>query len=82
MRLTRAGYEALVRMELQHYDFAVDPMTVTSRLIIAMDRKLQMPYYIVFKKQMPVKIVFFGSQEAVWANLYGDLKKFIDNYQP
>ena len=28
------------------------------------------------------KIVFFGSQEAVMVNLYGDLKKYLDNYQP
>jgi hypothetical protein len=82
MRLTKTGYEAFVQMDLEHYDFAVDPMSVTSRLIIAMDRKLQMPYYILFKKQVPVKIIFFGSQEAVWAKLYGDIRKFIDNYQP
>jgi hypothetical protein len=25
--------------------------------------------------------VFFGSREAVMVNLYGDLKKFLDNYK-
>jgi hypothetical protein len=45
-----------------------------------MDRRLQQPYYIVTKKMIPVKIIFFGSKEAMIANLYGDIKKFIDNY--
>ena len=29
---------------------------------------------------MPVKLVFFGSKEAMLANLYGDIDKFLDNY--
>jgi hypothetical protein len=83
MRLTRLGYETFINhLDLEHYNFPVEPFDINSRLIVAMDRKLQMPYYIETKKMMPIRIVFFGSKEAVMANLYGGIKKFIDNYQP
>jgi hypothetical protein len=39
-----------------------------------------MPYYIVATKGVPKAVVFFDSKEAVLANLYGDLEKFLDNY--
>ena len=83
LRLTDTGYRTFTELlELQHYDFNIaDPIEVDSRLIVAMDRRLQQPYYIVTKKKIPVQIVFFGSQEAVMANLYGNIKKFIDNYR-
>ena len=76
MRLTKTGYEAFVQMDLEHYDFAVDPMSVTSRLIIAMDRKLQMPYYILFKKQVPVKIIFY----AYLTQYFNYLLEIVSNY--
>lgn len=83
MRLTKLGYETFIdHFKLEHYDVAVDPFEVTSKLILAMDRKLQMPYYIETKKKMPTKIIFFGSREAMMANLYGGVQKFIDSYQP
>jgi hypothetical protein len=48
--------------------------------VLALDRKLQMPYYIVGKKKIPVDLVMFGSKEAMLVNLYGDLDKFLRNY--
>ena len=81
MRLTKEGYETFTRLlKLEHYDYNLKPFDLDSRLMIAMDRRLQQPYYIVTKKMMPVQIVFFGSKEAMMANLYGNIKKFIDNY--
>jgi hypothetical protein len=50
-------------------------------MIIALDRKLQQPWFIIMHKQMPRTLVFFGSKEAMMANLYGNLKKFLDNYR-
>ena len=83
MRLTSAGYLAFLNLlEIEHYVFNLKPFDVNSKLIVAMDRKLQQPYYIVTKKMMPMQLVFFGSREAMMVNLYGDLKKFIDNYAP
>lgn len=82
MRLTKAGYLTFLNLlKLEHYNFNLEPFDLNSKLIIAMDRRLQQPYYIVTKKMMPIQIVFFGSKEAMMANLYGDIRKFIDNYQ-
>jgi hypothetical protein len=81
LRLTKMGYEALAKhIELEHYDYNVEPFVINSKMIIALDRKLQQPWYIYTVKMMPRTLVFFGSKEAMMANLYGDLKKFLDNY--
>ena len=81
MRLTNAGAEIFLKqLKLEHYKFKLDPFELNSKLVIAMDRRLQQPYYIVTKKMMPIELIFFGSKEAMMANLYGDLKKFLDNY--
>lgn len=82
MRLTATGYHAFVRdLDLEHYEYEItDPMLFTQQLILDLDRKMQMPYYIHAVKGIPKKLVFFGSREAVMVNLYGDLKRFLDNY--
>jgi hypothetical protein len=82
MRLTDTGYNAFTKLlKLEHYDYNLDPFDLDSKIIVAMDRRLQQPYYIVSKKKMPTQIIFFGSKEAMMANLYGNIKKFIDNYR-
>jgi hypothetical protein len=84
MRLTKTGHDAFKQdLDLTHYEFTVDdPSNFTQHLILDLDRKMQMPYYIHAVKGVPKKVIFFGSQEAVMVNLYGDLKKFIDKYAP
>lgn len=84
MRLTNPGYHVFKKhLDLTHYEFPIDdPTEFTQHLILDLDRKMQMPYYISATKGIPKKIIFFGSREAVMVNLYGNLKKFIDNYQP
>ena len=84
MRLTGPGYQAFVKdLELECYEYAIDnPMLFNQQTILDLDRKMQMPYYISATKGIPKKIVFFGSKEAVMVNLYGNLKKFLDNYEP
>ena len=84
MRLTGPGYTVFTeQLELARYEFAItDPHQFNQHVILALDRKIQMPYYISATKGIPKKIVFFGSQEAVMVNLYGDLQKFLDNYEP
>ena len=82
MRLTKFGYETFTKLlELEEYPFEVDAMTVDSRMIVMLDRRLQHPWYLVFEKKMPKAIVFFSSHEAMLANLYGNLKQFVDNYK-
>ena len=82
MRLTTAGYRAFCdELDLTHYEFPInDPHAFNQQLILEMDSKLQMPYYISATKGIPKKIAFFGSKEAIMINLYGDLKKYLDNY--
>jgi hypothetical protein len=84
MRLTSAGYHAFTEeLDLEHYTYNVnDPTDINQQMILDMDRKLQMPYYIHAVKGVPKKVMFFGSKEAMVTNLYGDLKKFLDNYTP
>ncbi len=82
MRLTASGYATFVQvLDLEHYEYTInDPVAFTQHTILDLDRKLQMPYYIHVIKGVPKKIIFFGSQEAMLANLYGALDKFLSNY--
>ena len=84
MRLTSVGYSALAEdLDLEHYSYSIDdPHTFNKQLILKLDRKMQMPYYIHAVKGIPKRIIFFGSQEAVMVNLYGNLEQFLDNYKP
>ena len=84
MRLTALGYQTFVNeLELEHYAYSIDdPLLFNQQTILKLDRKMQMPYFIETKKGIPKRIVFFGSQEAVMVNLYGNLQQFLDNYEP
>jgi hypothetical protein len=84
MRLTGIGYRTFTEdLNLEHYSYPIDdPLLFNQRTILKLDRKMQMPYYIHAVKGIPKRIVFFGSQEAVMINLYGNLQQFLDNYQP
>lgn len=82
MRLTKYGYDAFVdELDLEFYKFEIpNPEKFTQRTVLALDRQLQMPYYMSRDKGLYRNLIFFGSKEAVLANLYGDLTKFLDNY--
>jgi hypothetical protein len=82
LRLTAVGYYVLVRdLEIEHYAYTIpDSSKITQRTILALDRNLQSPYYIHIEKHKIQKLIFFGSKEAMLANLYGDLEKFLKSY--
>ena len=82
MRLTGPGHTVFTeQLDLARYEWPIsDPHQLNQHMILALDRKMQMPYYISATKGIPKKIVFFGSKEAVMINLYGDLQKFLENY--
>ena len=84
MRLTSVGYSALADMlDLEHYSYNIDnPHVFDKHLILKLDRKMQMPYYIHAVKGIPKKIVFFSGKEAIMVNLYGNIEQFLDNYRP
>ena len=82
MRLTKHGYDAFVHeLDIEYYEFSIPEKTkFNQKTILALDRRLQMPYYLQREKHRISKLVFFGSREAVLVNLYGDLEKFLENY--
>lgn len=82
LRLTKSGYDAFINeLGLERYEFEIPKDTVfTNRTVLALDHRLQTPYYIVRDNHRVTKLVFFGSREAVLVNLYGDLEKFLNNY--
>lgn len=82
MRLTKSGYDALAKeLELEYYEFTIPPTAkFTYGTILALDKRLKTPYYLGRDRGKFVKIVFFGSKEAVLVNLYGDIEKFLNNY--
>ena len=81
LRLTDHGFYVFSRvLELAHYDLDIRPILGNRRIILALDRKLQSPYYIKIEKRIPVEICMFGSREAVVAQLYGNVEKFLRNY--
>ena len=84
LRLTGPGYHAFTeQLDLARYEWAItDPHAFNKHTILALDKKMQMPYYIHAVKGIPKKVILFGSQEAVMVNLYGNLEQFLDNYQP
>jgi hypothetical protein len=82
MRLTAAGYEMMhdvLKLESWRLDLAEQPRQIfTKRLILALDRKLEWPYYIEVNVRKRIRhIVFFGSREAMMATMYGDLEKWV-----
>jgi len=81
MRLTTAGYTTFTKiLELEHYQYNInDPVSFTQQTVLDLDRKLQMPYYIHVVKGLPRQVIFFGSREAMLANLYGNLSRFLEN---
>lgn len=82
LRLSELGYFVMKKiLDIESYEIAINWETFDRRTILSLDRKLQMPYYIAVKKKIPQSIVFFGSREAMLAQLYGDINKFLDNYK-
>ncbi len=82
LRLTDIGYFVLKNMlDIESYNMEIDLEKFDRQMLLQLDRQLQMPYYIVVKKKLPVTIVMFGSREAMLARLYGNLNKFLENYK-
>ena len=83
MRLTTVGYAVFSKdLDLAQYSFDLDnPFVLNGTMILEMDQKLQMPYYILARTGLR-KIILFGSSEALIATLYGDFKRWLDSYQP
>ena len=82
MRLSDAGFGVFC----QHCESK--PYEVLSRwdassdlkVLLQLDKKIPSPYWTE-KDRIARRIVFFGSDVAMWYSLYGDLTKFLENYR-
>ena len=76
MRLTSTGFKVLKDLKFEYWDFMLPANFArkNKRIILGLDRKLQFPYYYGQKR-----LSFFGSQEAMMANLTGDLESWLAN---
>jgi hypothetical protein len=78
MRLTDHGFYVLDRvLGIAHYGIDIKPTMASQRIVLTLDRKLQTPYYVEIDKRIPVRLHMFGSKEAMTAQLFGDLEKFL-----
>ena len=78
MRLTDVGFAALtdgLGLEPRRFDIPENYSIKNKRLLLSLDRKLKWPYYLDKKH-----IYFFSDKEAMMAELYPDLKDFLDLY--
>jgi hypothetical protein len=79
-RLTNKGYELFSEyLELEHYTVDLNVPSLSIKMLLDLDHKLKHPYYLHIYKHN-VDLILFDSKEAMLANLYGDMKKFLDNY--
>lgn len=77
LRLTDQGYHVFDNhLELDSYTFELPPKLLTPRNLLALDRQMTCPYYLVNKRKHN-KIIMFGSREAMMATLHGDMQRFI-----
>jgi hypothetical protein len=77
LRLTEKGLATFELLDLEKYTVPVDVKAINKKGLLELDKKLDFPYYIDYKKK---QLVMFSSREAMLATLYGDLQKFLENY--
>ena len=77
LRLTYEGYRVFSDcLELSSYSFDLPEKLLTPKNLIALDRHMTCPYYMVNNRKLN-KLVMFGSKEAMMAALHGDMQRFI-----
>ena len=87
LRLTKHGYEILHDV-LQYESWSLDlntpiNITISKRIVLDLDRKLEWPYYLDFSPRKKTRrLVFFGSREAMMATMYGDLSRWLASITP
>jgi hypothetical protein len=80
LRLTDLGYKFLTDIgTFEKYQIPIPAIDLNQSLLLALDKKLQFPYYIK-KKTKDSYIAFFSSKEATLVGLYGDIAQFLSNY--
>ncbi len=75
-RLTRAGYDALVMLNIDCWSLDLERHRITKRDLLTLDHHLAYPYYIDSKNK---SIVLFSSREAMMATLYGNIAVWLQS---
>lgn len=79
LRLTDVGYFVFENnLELDSYTFELPEKFLTPRNLLALDRRMTCPYYMVNNRKHN-KLIMFGSREAMMATLHGDIQRFIQS---
>lgn len=79
LRLTDVGYLVFDRnLELDSYAFELPERFLTPKNLLALDRHMTAPYYIVNNRKHN-QLIMFGSREAMMAALHGDIQRFINS---
>ena len=77
LRLTYEGFYVFENLlELSSYTFELPEKLLTPKNLLALDRRMTCPYYMVNNRKLN-KLVMFGSREAMMATLHGDMQRFI-----
>ena len=77
LRLTYEGFYVFENLlGLSSYSFELPEKLLTPRNLLALDRRMTCPYYMVNNRKLN-KLVMFGSKEAMMATLHGDMQRFI-----
>ena len=77
LRLTYEGFYVFENLlELSSYTFDLPEKLLTPKNLLALDRRMTCPYYMVNNRKLN-KLVMFGSREAMMATMYGDLERWL-----
>jgi len=79
LRLTYEGFYVFENLlGLDSYSFELPEKLLTPKNLIALDRRMTCPYYMVNNRKLN-KLIMFGSREAMMAVLHGDMQRFISS---
>ena len=81
LRLSDRGFQIFVeQLQFDSYKINLENTVVDLPMVLTMNKKFKMPYYINFSKRRPSTLILFSSKEAMLVNMYGNLEKFLKSY--
>ena len=79
LRLTDQGNQVFLDcLDLDAWHYEINAAVLIPRNLLIMDRYLACPYHLS-RSRRTYTLTLFGSQEAVMANLYGDITRFLQS---
>ena len=84
VRLSRAGYDFLTqKIKFPSYDFVVQiekTWTISSRLLLLLDKKMDAPYYIHLRHAIQGTITHFSERDAMMLALIdNDITRYLSS---